>query len=112
MNRCLVCSNRVGTDKETGKPVRYITAYKMPTFSSKGVLWYPKNTEAIVNIVIPEETMPMQFKDFENVKPGALIDVKYGVNEFTNKVYVADFSLVSGSDKHKVDDLYLKPVAK
>ena len=112
MNRCLVCSNRVGKDKNTQKNVRYIATYKMPTYSAKGELWYPKSTESIVNIVIPEETMPMQFKDFENVKPGALVDIKYGVNEYTNKVYVADFKLVAGTDKHKVEDLYLKPASK
>ncbi len=112
MSRCVVCSNRVGKDKLTNEEIRYISAYRMPTYTSNGTLWYPKSTEAIVNVVIRKNQSPKAFDDFKDVLPGAILNVVFGVNDFTQKVYVQSYDLIPGSNLHKAEDLYLNPNKK
>lgn len=112
MSRVLVCSCRVGEDKETHDSVLYLTCWKMPTYTSRGLLWYPKKDESLVNIVVRRSEKPQTFEQFRSVKPGALLEVFYGVNEATAKAFVDRFELIPGTDVHKVEDLYLHPKTK
>lgn len=109
MSRVLVCSSRVGEDKKENDQVLYISTWKMPTYTSKGFLWYPKKDESIVNIVIRRSQNPQSFEQYKTIKPGALLDVYYAVNETTAKAYVDRFELIPGTDVHKIEDIYLNP---
>lgn len=112
MGRCLVVSNRVGEDKQTHADMLFMVAYKMPTVTSKGTLWYPKKDESVINIVVRKDTDPMRYDALKAVKPGALIDVTFSVNDTTGKVFVMSADLVAGSDKHDAKVLFLSPKSK
>jgi hypothetical protein len=43
----------------------------------------------------------------QNVLPGTLIDVTFGLNEYTNKAYVVKTDVVKGTDLFTEDMLYL-----
>lgn len=112
MGRCLVVSNRVGEDKETHSEMLFMVGYKMPTVTANGALWYPKKEQCLVNIVVRKDKNPMQYDALKSVKPGALIDVTFAVNDASGKVYVLGYDLVPNSDKHDAKVLFLKPSSK
>ncbi len=112
MGRCLLVSNRVGEDKQTHADMLFMVAYKMPTVTSNGTLWYPKKEESMVNIVVRKDKDPMKYDALKGVKPGALIDVTFAVNDATGKVFVASYDVVPNTDKHDQKVLFLSPKSK
>ncbi len=112
MGRCLLVSNRVGEDKQTHADMLFMVGYKMPTVTKNGTLWYPKKEESMVNIVVRKDQNPMQYDALKSVKPGALIDVQFAVNDTTGKVFVLSYDLVPNSDKHDAKTLFLSPKKK
>lgn len=108
MSRVLVCSTRVGEDKDTNDSVLYMATWRMPTYTSKGLLWYPKKDESISYIVVRRAEKPQTFEEFRHVLPGTLLEVYYGVNDLTGKSYVDHFAVVPGTAVLKAEDLYMK----
>jgi len=108
MSRVLVCSCRVGEDKDTNDSVLYIATWKMPSYTSKGLLWYPKKDESVNYIVVRRAEKPQTFEEFRHVLPGTLLEVYYGVNDQTGKSYVDHFAVVPGTAVLKAEDLYVK----
>ena len=106
MKRCIVVSIREQQDKETKDELLFITCYALATKMKKGGLYYPKKSDAIINVCINKTKTPMDYDLFKTVLPGALVDITYGINEFTNKTFVAKCDLVPGTNIFSLDDVY------
>ena len=107
MRRCILISTRQNKDEKTGDELLFLTLTRLPNKMSNGGLWYPKKDELIVNTCINKTKNPDEFKNMSRVLPGALIDVTFGLNEYTNKAYVVKTDVVDGTELYSEDMLYL-----
>ena len=105
--RCLVVSNKLGTDEKTKDTLLYLAAYRLPTKRKDGGLWYPKSSEAIVNVCVNKTRDPEKFNRLSSIQYGALVDIDFGVNEFTDKTYVASVELVPNTSFLTDDILFI-----
>lgn len=94
MRRFIVVSSRVGEEKESKKPVLFLTLYRLPNKTQSGMLWYPKKDDALVVTCINSVSRSDEFNALKDVLPCSLVDVTFGVNEFTNKTIVASIKPV------------------
>ena len=107
MRRCILISTRQNTDEKTGDELVFLTLSRLPTKMNNGGLWYPKKDELIINTCINKSRNPDEYGKMLNVLPGTLIDVTFGLNEYTNKAYVVKTDVVKGTDLYSEDMLYL-----
>lgn len=105
--RCLVVCNKLGTDEKTKDTLMYLTLYRLPTKRKDGGLWYPKSSEAIVNVCVNKTRDPEKFNRLSSIQYGALVDIDFGVNEFTDKTYVASVELVPNTSFLTDDILFI-----
>ena len=105
--RCLVVCNKLGTDEKTKDTLMYLTLYRLPTKRKDGGLWYPKSSEAIVNVCVNKTRDPEKFNRLSSIQYGALVDIDFGVNEFTDKTYVASVELVPNTSFLSDDILFI-----
>ncbi len=107
MKRCILVSVRPQKDKETNDDLLFLTLYRLPNKMKNGGLWHPKKDEVIVNACINGKNKPEEYKNFSKILPGALIDVTFALNEFSNKTYVERVELVEGTNLFDEKLLYL-----
>ncbi len=107
MKRCILVNVRQNKDEKTGDELLFLTMYRLPTKMSNGNLWHPKKTEAVIVGCINKTKKPDTYDKYISVKPGALIDVTFGLNDFNNKTFVADLQLVQGTNNYTDNVLYL-----
>lgn len=107
MRRCILISTRQNKDEKTGDELMFLTLSRLPTKMNNGGLWYPKKDELIINTCINKSRNPDEYGKMLNVLPGTLIDVTFGLNEYTNKAYVVKTDVVKGTDLFTEDMLYL-----
>ena len=62
-----------------------------------GNLFFPKSNESCVTTCAGALTKPDNYDKFRKLAIGSIVDLSYAVNEFTNKVYVSDISVVCDS---------------
>ena len=107
MRRAILISNRQNKDEKTGDELLYISFARLPNKMNNGGLWYPKKDEQIINTCINKTRYPDWYAQMQNVLPGTLVDVTFGLNEYTNKAYVVKTDVVKGTDLFSADMLYL-----
>ena len=107
MKRCILVAVRPQKDKETNDELLFLVLYRLPNKMQNGGLWHPKKDETIINVCINAKHKPEDYKRFLDIRPGALIDVTFALNEFTNKTYVDRCELVEGTNVFEEKDLYL-----
>ena len=107
MRRCILISTRQNKDEKTGDELMFLTLSRLPNKMNNGGLWYPKKDELIINTCVNKTRSPEEFEKMQNVLPGTLIDVTFGLNEYTNKAYVVKTDVVKGTDLYTADMLYL-----
>ena len=105
--RCLVVSNKLGTDEKTKDTLLYLAAYRLPTKRKDGGLWYPKPTEAVINVCVNKTRDPEKFNRLSTIQLGSLVDIEFGFNEFTDKSFVSSVELVPNTSFLKDEVLYL-----
>ena len=107
MRRCILISTIQNKDEKTGDELLFLTLSRLPTKMNNGGLWYPKMDEQIINTCINKTRSPEDYENMSKVLPGTLIDVTFGLNEYTNKAYVVKTDVVKGTDLFTEDMLYL-----
>ena len=107
MRRCILISTRQNKDEKTGDELLFLTLARLPNKMTNGGLWYPKKDELILNTCINKTKNPDEFENMAGVLPGALIDVTFGLNEYTNKAYVLKTDVVDATELYSEDMLYL-----
>ena len=107
MRRCILISTRQNKDEKTGDELLFLTFSRLPSKMNNGGLWYHKKDELIIYTCINKSRTPEDYDKMKNVLPGTLIDVTFGLNEYTNKAYVVKTDLVKGTDLFTEDMLYL-----
>lgn len=107
MKRYILVNARVNKDKETNANLLFLTMAKLPSKMKDGGLWHPKKDELILTACINEQNKPQDFKDFSTLNPGTLIDVIFGLNDFTQKVVVESLQVVPGTNMYSNDELYI-----
>ena len=97
MKRAIVTSVRTSKDKKSGEDNAWVTVSIMPSKMSNGNLFYPKSSEISVTSCAGALRAPDKFAKFNSLRIGALVDIHYGVNEYTQKPFVDDITLVKDS---------------
>lgn len=108
MKRCILVDNRTSKDKKTGDDLMFLTLAKLPNAMKDGGLWHPKQADLIVNVCINKTLKAEDYEKFMQVRPGALFDITFGVNDFNGSTYVATCTLVPNTNVHKAEILYIK----
>ncbi|MBE5756561.1 MAG: hypothetical protein E7342_02060 [Clostridiales bacterium] len=104
MKRAIVVSVRQSKDSKTNEDQVWLTMAIMPTKMSNGNLYYPKSTSVCVSTVGGALKSPDKFSKYKNLKIGDVVNVDYALNEFTQKPFIMDVSLVKES-AYKESDL-------
>lgn len=107
MRRFILISNRQNKDEKTGDELLFVKLARLPSKMNNGGLWYPKKDEEILTTCINKSRASEEYEKMLPVLPGTLIDVTFGLNEFTNKAYAIKFDVVEGTDVFTEDVLYL-----
>ena len=107
MKRCILVSIRENVDKETSDKLLFLTLYRLPSKMKNGGLWHSKSSEALVNVCINATRDLDRYNRFKDIKPGALFDITFGVNDLNNKTYVAICEFVVNTDVYSDSDVYL-----
>ena len=107
MRRCILIDSRVTKDKKTNEDVMYLTLAKLAKRTSEGNIYHLKKDDMIVLTAINKVKKPQEFAAFENIHPGALIDIDYSVSEFDGKAYISKKELVVGTNVNTPEKLYL-----
>lgn len=90
MVKCIICDSRDGEDKETKEKLVFLTMYRIPNLTAKGTLWHTKQSEAITCACAGEKRTPNLYKSYKDMAVGTVVNVTFGVNDFTNKTIVAN----------------------
>lgn len=107
MKRCILVDVRTAVDEKTKDELLFMTLYSLATKMSKGGLWHPKKNDADINVCISKTKAPHDYEAYIKCVPGALFDITFGVNDFTNKTFVATCTLVPGSNIYTEEQVYL-----
>ena len=107
MKRFILVGKRLGNDKETGDELMFLTMCKLPSKMSDGRLWVPKKEELVLNTCINKARKPDTFERFQEILPGTLIDVTFGINDFNQKTIVAALDVVPNTNVFTEADLYV-----
>ena len=97
MKRAIVTSVRTSKDNKSGEDNAWVTVSIMPSKMSNGNLFYPKSSEISVTSCAGALRAPDKFVKFNSLRIGALVDIHYGFNEYTQKPFVDDITLVKDS---------------
>lgn len=90
MKRYVVCDIKDGQDKDTKENLVFLTMYRIPTrMKQSDKLWHTKQAEAISVACAGEKRNADDYKKYKAVKVGTIVDVTFGINEFTNKAVIA-----------------------
>ena len=108
MKRCILIGSRKGTDKETNDNLLFLTMYALPVRTQNGNLYVPNKEKALITMCINEKYKPQDYSDLSDIKLGSLVDITYGSNELTQKMYVKKIELVPGTNLFTDDLLYLE----
>ena len=93
MKRCFVVGVRENQDEKTKENILFVTLCQLPSKMKNGGLWYPKKADLITTACFGEQRHPSQYKEYKTLGIGSLVDVVYGVNEFTGTVFVANLTV-------------------
>ena len=107
MKRCILVDSRTNKDEKTKDELLFMTLYCLATKSKKGGLWHPKKNDAEINVCFNKTKAPHDYEAYIKCVPGALFDITFGVNDFTNKTFVATCTLVPGSNIYTEEQVYL-----
>ena len=100
MKRAIVLQVRESENKQNNnEKTVWVTVGLLPSKMKNGNLYYPRTTCA------GALTKPDNYEKFRKLAIGSLVDLTYGINEFTNKPFVADISL-SCESPFTAADLY------
>ena len=77
------------------------------SWASAGGLWHPKKDELYVTACINKSRKPDEYAKYSKLIPGTLIDVVFGVNDYTGKVVVASIDVVPGTDVFDEETVYV-----
>ena len=105
--RCLVVSNKIVVDSKSNDRLLYLVLYRLPNRTKNGGLWYPKSTESVVNVCVNEKREPEKFSRLSTFAYGSCVDISFGLNENTEKTYVASVELVPNTSFLKDDVLFI-----
>lgn len=97
MKRAIVVSVRTSKDTKTGEDTAWLTLAVMPSKTKDGRLYLPKSTDVPVNTSAAALRTPDKFTKYRDFKIGDLVDIHYALNDFTQKVFVEDITLVANS---------------
>ena len=98
MKRCILLSTRTNEDKDTGDQLLFLTLSNLPKRMKNGGLWHPKSSEMLTTACINKTRKPDDYEKFVKLLPGTLLDVTEGINDFTNKRFVASLDIVPGTE--------------
>lgn len=98
MKRTILVSTRTNTDEKTGDELLFLTLCNLPKRMKNGGLWYPKSSELLSTACINKTRKPDEYEKFMKLLPGTIIDVTEGINDFTNKRFVASLDVVPGTE--------------
>ena len=104
MKRAIVVSVRTSKDKNSGEDNAWVTVALMPTKMNNGNLFYPKSSDISVSTCAGAIKAPDKFTKYQGLKLGDIVNIHYGFNEFTQKPFVDDITLVK-STPYKESDL-------
>lgn len=97
MKRAIVTCVRTSKDKQTSEDVAWVTVALMPTKMQNGNLFYPKSSDISVSTNAGAIRAKDKFSKYCAFKLGDVVDIHYGLNEFTHKPFVDDITLVKSS---------------
>ena len=106
MKRAIIVENRESKDQKTGDDLLFIKLCRMPSKMSNGGLWHSKSSELIVNACINKTRAPQDYEALHDLLPGTLCDITFGINDFTQKTFVAKLDVVEKSP-YSADKLYV-----
>ena len=106
MKRAIVLQVRESENKQNNnEKAAWVTVGLLPAKMKSGNLFYPRSTETCVSTCAGVLTKPDNYEKFRKLAIGSIVDLTYGINEFTNKPFVADISVVCESP-FTAEDLY------
>lgn len=97
MKRALVTSVRTSKDQKSGEDNAWVTMSIMPSKMSNGNLFYPKSSDISVSTCAGAIRSADKFTKYQGLQIGDIVDIHYGFNEFTQKPFVDDITLVKSS---------------
>ncbi len=90
MKRFVVCDIKDGQDKDTKENLVFLTMYRIPSpMKDSGKLWHTKQSEAITVACAGANRNADDYKKYKAMQVGTIVDVTFGINDFTNKAVVA-----------------------
>lgn len=104
MKRAIVTCVRTSKDNKSGEDNAWVTMSIMPSKMTNGNLFYPKSSDISVSTCAGAIKAPDKFTKYQGLKLGDIVDIHYGFNEYTQKPYVDDITLVK-STSYKESDL-------
>lgn len=106
MKRAIVLQVRESENKQNNnEKTVWVTVGLLPSKMRNGNLYYPRTTDVCVSTCAGALTKPDNYEKFRKLAIGSLVDLTYGMNEFTNKPFVADVAVACESP-FTADDLY------
>lgn len=97
MKRAIVTVVRESVDENTKEPLVFVSMGVLPSKMKDGGLWYQKKDGSFLTTCFGKNRNENAFNFAKSLLPGAIVDVIYGVNEFTGKTFVASLSSVCDS---------------
>lgn len=104
MKRAIITCVRTSKDKKTGEDNAWVTMSIMPSKMNNGNLFYPKSSDISVSTCASAIRSADKFSKYKGLKLGDIVDIHYGFNEYTQKPFVDDITLVK-STPYKENDL-------
>lgn len=104
MKRAIVVSIRQSKDSKSGENNAWLTMAIMPSKSQNGNIFYPTSKNIAVTTCAGELRAPDNYKAYNSLKIGDIVDITYGFNEISQKPFVSGVALVS-STPYKMQDL-------
>ena len=106
MKRAIVVAVRESKNAQTNENQFWISCAIMPSVMNNGGLFYPKSTELIKQVCCGETSKPDMYSFAKTLKIGSLVDIGFGCNENTGKVFVNQLALICESP-FTDNDLYI-----
>ena len=107
MKRCILVGVRTNKDEKTGDDLLFLSLVRLASRMKDGGLWHPKKDELYVTACINKSRKPDEYAKYSKLIPGTLIDVVFGVNDYTGKVVVASIDVVPGTDVFDEETVYV-----
>ena len=104
MKRAIVTCVRTSKDNKTSEDNVWVTASIMPSKMNNGNLFYPKSSDISVTTCAGALRAADKFTKYQGLKLGDVVDIHYSFNEYTQKPFVDDITLVKASP-YKESDL-------